>query len=121
MRTMARMLVAGVVGLVLLQDAVAGPFGLFRRGGTSSQPSPSGQTVQQRPALWTAQDSANYQASICRMGHFGNPSGGFEGVGMAGSAEAAINNTCRPWFGGQPRDVGVAQGRDGKFYACRRW
>lgn len=120
MRNHAWML-AGVVGILLVQDATAGPFGLFRKGGTSSQP-PSGQTVQvQRPALWTAQDSANYQASLCRMFHAGNPRGGFEGVGCASTPQAALANTCRPFRGGQPSDSGVAQGRNGLWYATNRW
>ncbi len=118
MRNHAWML-AGVVLVLLGHDAWAGPFGL-RRVAPSPAARPT-QVVQARPALWTAQDSANYQASICRMGHFGNPAGGFEGVGVAGSRDAALNNTCRPWFGGRPKDSGVAQGRDGRWYATNRW
>ncbi len=97
--------------------ATAGPFGVLgRRGGN----------LQSRVAdpaaggLWTAQQAAEYQAGLCRMGHFGNPNGGFEGVGCAGSAAAALANTCKP-HNGPPRDWGVSQGRNGLFYACRRW
>ena len=103
-------ILAGFSGMV-----AAGPFGVFgRRGGGNSCQQTGGQ------GLWTAQQAADFQASRCQMGHFGNPSGGFEGVARAMSAAAALANTCRP-HNGSPRDWGVAQGSDGFFYACRRW
>lgn len=107
--------VAITAALFLCGQALAGPFGIFGRRGGGTQPA--------NPAaggLWTAQQSAEYQASICRMGHFGNPSGGFEGVGCASTPDAALANTCKP-HNGPPRDWGVCQGRNGLFYACRRW
>ena len=104
--------------MILTVPVQAGPFGLFSRRGGGSGGSYAATGGGQ--GLWTAQQAAEYQASLCRMGHFGNPSGGFEGVARAMSAAAALANTCRP-HNGPPRDWGVAQGSDGYFYACRRW
>lgn len=117
----ARMLVAGVVGILLAHDATAGPFGLFRRGGTPSPVPPSGQAVQQRPAgLGTAQGVANYLASIRRIGHFGGNPFPYEGVGMGMTADQAIRNCC--FYGRRTiADQGVAQSSDGRWFACCRY
>lgn len=110
------MIRVALILMILTVPVQAGPFGLFsRRGGSGGSTTTGG-----GQGLWTAQQAAEYQASVCRMGHFGNPSGGFEGVARAMSAAAALANTCKP-HNGPPRDWGVAQGRDGFFYACRRW
>lgn len=94
-------------------DAHAGPFG--RRGNTQQYAAPA------RPFLATAADAALYMASIGRMGHYGNPSGGYEGVGMSlRSADEAIRNCC--FYGRRTiRDQGVAQGANGAWYACCRY
>ena len=108
------------LGLAL--PAQAGPFG--RLGGKSNGGNGSGgQPVAGHSdgELWSCQGVANRMARLCRMAHLGNPAGGFEGVGCAGTAEAALANTCRPRSGGNPRDWGVAQGANGLWYACRRW
>ena len=44
---------------------------------------------------------------------------GFEGVGVGGSPEAAIRACCNN--GGAVLEEGVARGRDGRWYACRRY
>lgn len=93
--------------------ASAGPFG--RRGVANTQ-----HAAPARPFLATATDAALYMASIGRMGHFGNPSGGYEGVGVGMSATQAIQNCC--YYGRrQIRDQGVAQGANGRWYACCRY
>lgn len=93
--------------------ASAGPFG--RRGVTNTQ-----HAAPARPFLATATDAALYMASIGRMGHFGNPTGGYEGVGVGMSATQAIQNCC--YYGRrQIRDQGVAQGANGRWYACCRY
>lgn len=119
MRNHAWML-AGVVGLVLGQDAPAGPFG-FRRVASSPATRPGSNQVQQaRPDLGTAQGVANYLARIGRIGHFGGNPYPAEGVGMGATADQAIRNCC---FYGRRRiaDQGVAQGSNGWFYACCRY
>jgi hypothetical protein len=70
--------------------------------------------------LGSAQGAANFMAQTLRMGHHGNPTGGYEGVGMGGSPQAAIQNCC--YYGRRPlRDSGVAQGSNGMWYACCRY
>ncbi len=113
-----------VLALALVAgNSFAGPFGLFRRGGTTTTTTNNGVSQQvsyNRPFLGTAQGAANYMASILRMGHHGNPTGGYEGVGMGGSPQAAIQNCC--FYGKRPlRDSGVAQGANGMWYACCRY
>ena len=121
-KDVSRFCVLAGLALGLAQTASGGPFGLLggkNRGGTPG----GGQTVAGPldGELWTCQGVANRMARLCRMAHLGNPTGGFEGVGCGGSAEAALANTCRPRSGGPPRDWGVAQGANGLWYACRRW
>jgi hypothetical protein len=99
----------------------AGPFGLFhRRGGSRGDSTGGPAPASVDGELHTAQGVANRMARLCRMMHMGNPTGGFEGVGMASTPDGALANTCRP-HNGPPRDWGVAQGANGMFYACRRW
>ena len=70
--------------------------------------------------LFSAQGVANRMARLLRMGHLGNPTGGYEGVGMGSSPQAAISNCC--YYGRRPlRDSGVAQGANGMWYACCRY
>lgn len=114
------------LALTMISSIQAGPFGLFRRGGNGNYNNNTQTTQQtyQRPVahafLGTAQGAANYMASILKMGHHGNPTGGYEGVGMGGSAQAAIQNCC--FYGKRPlRDSGVAQGSNGMWYACCRY
>jgi hypothetical protein len=108
---------------VLSSTVTAGPFGLFaRRGQVGGQPSQQSQgpvrTVA-HGALSTAQGAANYMASLCRIGHFGGNSG-YEGVGCGATPQAAEMNCCfrHKW---NPREVGIAQGANGLWYACCRY
>ena len=110
-----------VVGFAFAASGVqAGPFGLFgRKQSATAQPSaPVQQTAG--AGLWTAADAAAHQARLGRMGHFGNPTGGYEGCGFSTiSPDAAIRNCC---FWGQrtPRDIGVCRGING-WFACVRY
>lgn len=105
-----------IVALFLTASvAMAGPFGLFRRGGGYS-----GQTAASAGGGFaTAQDAANHMARIGRIGHFGgNP--GYEGVGMGATPDQAMRNCC--YFGRFAiRDHGCAQGANGMWYACNRY
>jgi hypothetical protein len=95
----------------------AGPFGVFgRRGGGNYQASGSGQGGG---GFATAQDAALHMARIGRIGHFGGNSG-YEGVGAGMSPQAAEMNCCfrNRW---QPREVGLAQGANGTWFACCRY
>lgn len=111
----------GLLALALVASAAsAGP---FRRKAVVSVPAKvtTTTTVTQTTTVTDAQGVANYLASVGRVGHFFRGGYRFEGVGMGSSAQAAINNCCKPHFGGSPREVGVAQGRNGMFYACCRY
>lgn len=68
----------------------------------------------------TAQGVAELQASTGRMGHYGGNSG-LEGVGMGSTPEQALGNCCYSNSGRMVVDQGVAQGRDGRWYACKRY
>jgi len=102
----------------------AGPFGLIsRRGATNNNTTANNNGGQQvynnRPFLGSASAAAHYMASICRMGHFGGNTG-YEGVGVGSSPYQAEMNCCyrNKWT---PREVGVAQGANGLWYACCRY
>ena len=108
---------------LIAAGAQAGPFGLFGRRGT--QPQAQTQQATQQPvqiqADWraSAQGVANHMASIGHIGHFGG-NRGYEGVGMGATPQAAEWNCCyrRRWT---PIEVGIAQGRNGWWYACCRY
>lgn len=66
----------------------------------------------------TAQGVAEIQAAEGRRAHHGGNTS-YEGVGSGPTPEAALRNCCS---NGRPVvDQGVAQGRDGRWYACRRY
>ena len=71
-------------------------------------------------ATATAQGVAELQASRGCMGHHGGNSG-LEGVGMGRSPEEALGNCCYSNSGMTVVDQGVARGRDGRWYACKRY
>ena len=108
-----------VAGFVFAASGVqAGPFGLLTR----RQAAPAQASAPQAAGfgLWTASDSAAHQARLGRIGHFGNPTGGYEGVGFSTAGpDAAVRNCC---FWGQrtPRDIGVCRGANG-WFACVRY
>lgn len=103
--------------LVLTSFVSAGPFGLINRRAYNN--TNNAQQTYNRPFLGTAQHAANYMASICRIGHFGGNSG-YEGVGCGVTPHQAEMNCCfrNKWA---PREVGIAQGSNGMFYACCRY
>jgi hypothetical protein len=105
---MFRFLIAALLVLVTA-EAQAGP--LRRRSSSSVSLPVSGDTS-------TAQGVAEIQANRRAMGHCGGNSS-YEGVGMGMSPQAALNNCCN---NGRPViDQGVAQGPDGRWYACKRY
>jgi hypothetical protein len=66
----------------------------------------------------TAQGVAEIQAAEGRRAHHGGNTG-YEGVGSGPTPEAALANCCSN--GRAAIDQGVAQSRDGRWYACRRY
>lgn len=93
----------------------AGPFGLFQTRRTNR---PVANAVSF--SLGSAQAVANHMANIGRIGHFGGNPYKYEGVGMGSSPDQAIRNCC--YYGRFTiQDQGVAQGRNGMWYACNRY
>ena len=113
------------LGMVAICTTVslAGPFGLVgRRGNNGGQAAQQAQGPVRTVAAETfasAQGVANHMASILRIGHFGG-NRGYEGCGCGATPQAAEMNCCfrNRW---QPREVGLAQGRNGMWYACCRY
>ena len=68
----------------------------------------------------SAQGVAEMMASRGVMQHFGGNSG-YEGVGTGSTPEQALNNCCYSNSGMAVVDQGVACGRNGRWYACKRY
>ena len=66
-----------------------------------------------------AQGHAEAMAASGSMVHAASHTGTYEGVGVGGSPAAALASCCNN--GGTVLEEGVAQGRDGRWYACRRY
>jgi hypothetical protein len=82
-------------------------------GYTSTSSMPTGNTG-------SAQGVAEIQASRGYVGHFGGNSG-YEGCGSGSTPEQALNNCCYSNSGMAVVDQGVACGRNGRWYACKRY
>ena len=109
------------VGMVALMtgSTFAGPFGLVGREGQPAQPAQGPVRNVVYGTFSHAQGVANHMASILRVGHFGGNSG-YEGCGCGATPYAAEMNCCfRQRM--QPREVGLAQGANGMWYACCRY
>lgn len=117
-----RIALFALVILALTADvSMAGP---FRRSRRTSTPVNNGYVSKPKypvasSLFRTAQHVAAHMAKIGRIGHFGGNSG-YEGCGMGSTPKAAEMNCC---YRHQmtPREVGVAQGPNGMWYACCRY
>ena len=118
-----------MVLMVLASPAHAGP---FRRRSTtttttSTRPMTSttntGSTGSMAPVRTVtsggAQGHADSMAASCSMVHATSHGSTYEGVGVGGSPAAALASCCNN--GGAVLEEGTAQGRDGRWYACRRY
>ena len=66
-----------------------------------------------------AQGHAEAMAASGSMVHAASHGSTYEGVGVGGSPQAALGACCDN--GGAVLEEGVALGRDGRWYACRRY
>jgi hypothetical protein len=66
-----------------------------------------------------AQAHAESMAASGSMVHAASHGATYEGVGVGGSPAAALASCCNN--GGAVLEEGVSQGRDGRWYACRRY
>jgi hypothetical protein len=115
--------------MVLASPAHAGP---FRRRSTTTTTRPTtsmmntastGSTVSEAPVRTGysggAQGHAESMAASCSMVHAASHGSTYEGVGVGGSPAAALASCCNN--GGAVLEEATAQGRDGRWYACRRY
>ena len=119
---MNRILLAIAALVIFAASAHAGP---FRRSVTTTRASTcvggicssaSSRTVTR---VGGAQSHAEAMAASGSMVHAASHGSTYEGVGVGGSPQAALASCCNN--GGQVLDEGTAQGRDGRWYACRRY
>jgi hypothetical protein len=115
-----RFLMAVVAVAVLSGAAHAGP---FRRSVTTTRASScsggSCSTASTRTVTRGAQSHAEAMAASGSMVHAASHGATYEGVGVGGSPAAALASCCNN--GGTVLEEGAAQGRDGRWYACRRY
>jgi hypothetical protein len=117
-----RFLMAIVAVAVLSGAAHAGP---FRRSVTTTRASSctggSCSTASTRTVTrgGGAQAHAESMAASGSMVHAASHGATYEGVGVGGSPAAALASCCNN--GGAVLEEGVARGRDGRWYACRRY
>ena len=117
------------VVVVLASPAHAGP---FRRRSTTTTTTTTRPTVNttstasngsmatvQTGTGGGAQGHADSMAASCSMVHATSHGSTYEGVGVGGSPAAALASCCNN--GGAVLEEGTAQGRDGRWYACRRY
>lgn len=70
----------------------------------------------------SAQGIANAMAERNYVGHFGGHGNGYEGCGSDYSQEQAYNNCCFARNSNLTTvDVGYAQGKNGRWFCCRRY
>ena len=116
-----RFLLAIAVVVMCAASAHAGPFS--RRSVTTTRASTcaggncssaSSRTVTRGGAQSHAESMAASGSMVHATSH-----PGYEGVGVGGSPQAALGACCNN--GGAVLDEGTALGRDGRWYACRRY
>ena len=116
-----RFLMAVVAVAVLSASAHAGPFS--RRVTTTRASTCTGgscSTASTRTvSRGGAQGHAEAMAASGSMVHAASHGSTYEGVGVGGSPAAALASCCNN--GGAVLEEGTAQGRDGRWYACRRY
>ena len=110
--------------LFLLFVATSAHAGPFRRSVTTTRASTcvggNCSTASSRTVTrGGAQGHAESMAASGSMVHAASHGSTYEGVGVGGSPQAALSACCNN--GGAVLDEGTAQGRDGRWYACRRY
>ncbi len=116
------MAVVAIVAVAVLSGAAhAGPFS--RRVTTTRASTCTGgscSTASTRTvSRGGAQGHAESMAASGSMVHAASHGATYEGVGVGGSPASALAACCNN--GGTVLEEGVSQGRDGRWYACRRY
>ncbi len=118
---MRRIFMAMALAL-LATSADAGP---WRRSVTTTRASTCSGTSCSTASTRTvtrgggAQAHAESMAASGSMVHAASHGATYEGVGVGGSPASALAACCNN--GGAVLEEGVARGRDGRWYACRRY
>ena len=117
-----RILIAIVAAVVLSGAAHAGP---WRRSVTTTRASTctggscSSASTRTVTRGGGAQGHAEAMASTGSLVHASSHGATYEGVGVGSTPAAALASCCNN--GGTVLEEGTAQGRDGRWYACRRY
>lgn len=120
---MVRIFLFGVLVAISCSPAAAGPFG--RRVVTSNRVSScvdgrcSSATARTVVRGGGAQAHAESMAASGSLVHASAHGATYEGVGTGPTPQAALNSCCNN--GGVVLEEGVSQGRDGRWFACRRY
>ena len=118
-------LTIAVASLVVFSNfAEAGPFRRVTRSSASTFSSDGcGGSTRTHARTVTrgggAQGHAEAMAASGSMVHAASHGSTYEGVGVGSTPGAALGACCNN--GGSVLDEGTAQGRDGRWYACRRY
>ena len=72
------------------------------------------------PAAGSCQGDACELARTGTLRHLGHNRGTYEGIGTGSTRESAIRRCCY-WGSRTPIEIGVAQGRFGRWYAVVRY
>ncbi len=115
------MAVVAIVAVAVLSGAAqAGPFS--RRVTTTRASTCTGgscSTASTRTVTRGAQGHAEAMAASGSLVHAASHGSTYEGVGVGSTPAAALGACCNN--GGAVLEEGTAQGRDGRWYACRRY
>ena len=118
-----RFLTAVTVFALLTASATAGPIGRRSVATTRATTCADGQcsTASTRAVVrgGGAQAHAEAMAATGSMVHAQSHGATYEGVGTGGSPQAALKACCNN--GGAVIEEGVAQSRNGRWYACKRY
>jgi hypothetical protein len=115
------MAVVAIVAVAVLSGAAhAGP---WKRSVTTTRASTctggSCSTASTRTVTRGAQGHAEAMAASGSLVHAASHGSTYEGVGVGSTPAAALGACCNN--GGAVLEEGTAQGRDGRWYACRRY
>ena len=118
---MNRLLALPLIFACAAGSAFGGPFGLLSgRRGYSANSGAVNESGSFDTELYSAQGVANRIARTGSFRHWGNPTGGYEGIGMGADPETARRNCCyASRFAA--RDVGFARMASGMWVACQRY
>lgn len=117
---MSRVFLSLAILAVTAGTSIAGPFGRRVVATSKSSSCVGGQCNASSVRVVTRGGAQAHAEAMAASGSLVHASShpGFEGVGYGATAESALRNCCNN--GGEIIDQGVAQSRDGRWFACIR-